>query len=1044
MRPVSARNSWRRLRLVFRWCRIGLLLLVMLLLLGGLYLHHFGVPGPVRDVVVATLRSRGVELDFGRLRLHWYHGLVADGVSVEFGRGSSPPRVWCQQVAIHLNWRALLDQQVEVTALELRGAQVTLPLAGPNEPAEDFVLEDFATRLRWGKGDTWHVEELTASVLGASLQAHGTITNGPALWRRPRATAPGSAPAPPAATELRDRLRRVKRLAGNLTFSSPPELRVRFSGDAADATTWAGEVQVRATAADTPWGRVQDLQIQTRVLNAATFGLATADLRLEAGAMTTAWGNLQSVRAKAGVSRPWSEPAASRFDWEISVAQAGRADLRLTRARLQGQTLLQDQAAGLWATTFEAAAAPVEGASARAGELGFRGRMIHSLTNAMPRELAAHLVLEALAVGDVRVGQAQIDVDARARDSVDRTPPDLIPWAPLASLEAGFSVSVDRAQSPQLAVEHLLAAGHWAPPELTLTNVQARLLDGTMQVTRARFDVATREAAAEVAVDFDVQRLDQLLPAGARQWLAQFGYEQPPHAVASARVRLPPRGARPADLGRELLSTLDLQVRLDGRTASYRGLRGDAAGVTLSISNQVLRLRDLAVIRPEGRAALAYDLDLRRRDFRWRIDCELDPHAAAPAVDPATLTPIVGLFEFTTPPRVTGEVWGNWNPPRPLGLALTVSATNFTFRGEAFDSLTAGLQKTNEFISASEVRLTRGDQWVAVPWVRYDLTNRIVALTNARSRMDPLLIARCIGTNLEETLRPYRFARPPEVVSAGVIPVSGDLTNAAMTFEVAGEEFGFWRFNLPQVTAGVRWHGDAISVTNVAAGFYGGRVSGGIDLELLGTGDALFRLQALATDFDLQALMRDVMPSTNRLEGRATVSLIVTDAHTADWGSWYGRGQAEMRDGLIWDLPVFGMFSTVMNVVIPGIGNSRASAAKATYQIQKSVIHTEDLAIAAGPARLQYKGSVDFDGRLDARVMAEVLHGTPLIGPLISLALTPAAKAMEFKVTGTLAEPVIKPLYVPGFFRPFLNPVGALQNLFAPSAKPAGTPAPAP
>jgi hypothetical protein len=261
-----------------------------------------------------------------------------------------------------------------------------------------------------------------------------------------------------------------------------------------------------------------------------------------------------------------------------------------------------------------------------------------------------------------------------------------------------------------------------------------------------------------------------------------------------------------------------------------------------------------------------------------------------------------------------------------------------------------------------------------------------------------------------------------------------------MDFEVVGEAFSFWRFNLPQVKAGVRWRGDLVSVTNVAAGFYGGRVSGGIDLELLGAGDAFFRFQALATEFDLQALMRDVLPSTNRLEGRGTVSLIVTDAHTADWGSWYGRGQAEMHDGVIWDLPIFGMFSTVVNAMIPGLGNSRASAARATYRMQKSVIHTDDLAIAAGPARLQYKGSVDFDGRIDARVIAEVLHGTPLIGPLISLALSPAAKAMEFKVTGTLADPVIKPLHVPGFLLPFLNPLGTLQNLVVPPAKPAATP----
>jgi hypothetical protein len=466
--------------------------------------------------------------------------------------------------------------------------------------------------------------------------------------------------------------------------------------------------------------------------------------------------------------------------------------------------------------------------------------------------------------------------------------------------------------------------------------------------------------------------------------------------------------------------------------------------VTLTVSNEVLHLRNLELVRPEGRATLAYDLDLRTRDFRWRVDCALDPRAAAPAVDDS-LPPIVEGFEFTTPPHVTGEVWGNWNPPKPVDLALRVAATNFTFRGEAFDTLSLDLGKTNGRLTFSAVRLTRGPEWLEAPRVDYDLSNRVVTLTGVTSRMDPQVVARCIGPDVAAAIAPYQFEQPPRVRASGTVPVADAARTAALDFAIEGGPFRTWRFHTTNVTAGVRWRGDLVSVTNVAAAFYGGRLTGGIDLRLQPEGGAVFGFQARATEFDLQSLMRDLFPEgTNRLEGLTSVSLIVTDAQTADWHSWHGRGQAELRNGLLWDLPIFGLLSRALNLVVPGLGNSRATAARASFRIQRSVIYTDDLAIEAGPARLQYRGTVDFDGRVDARVVAEVLHSTPVIGPLISLALTPVAKVLEYKITGTLWQPELRPLHVPGFLRPLLNPLGTLQNLVTPPSPPPPPPEPKP
>jgi len=1040
MPAATSFTFWRRLRVGFRWLRLCALLAVLLALLGAFYLHQVGVPAFVRDEVTAALRRRGVELRFERLRPRWQQGLVAENVAWEAGQSPTTPRIWFDEVVLDVHWPTLLwKRSFEITTLAVRGGQLVMPLASTNDLPEDFVVDQITARLDLTTENTWRVDELTARLFDATVQARGAITNGFAWWRRARS--PGRAATPPAGIEWRQWLRALKRASGNFTFTSPPEIRLRFAGDARVPGSWGADLQAQTAGVDTPWGRWQSPRIAARWSHAGTNAVAGAEGRVEVAAVTAPWGTVRDLHVRAAVWQPRGAGQEVRLDWSAYAGEFQRGGLRLGQPRVTGETRM-DVLTRECLTTLDANAATAETPRARTARLELRGRVNHTTTLAPPRQLALHFNAADATAGEVKAGQLVLDLEAQpttpAREA-DAEGAQL--WHELAAVQATVALQASRLTSPWLDIDHVLAGATWRFPTLTVTNLQAGLLEGTLQLTRGRLDVLSREVTAELAVGFDVRRLDRLLPEKARRWLAQFEYPVPPQAAVSASVRLPPWGKWEPDLGRQVLPTLGLHARLDGRAASFRGLRGDTAGVTVTISNEVLRLRDLALNRPEGRAALAYDLHLRTRDFRWRVESGVDAHVAAPVVDDA-LPPILGLFGWAAPPRVTGEVWGNWNPPKQVDFALHLAATNFTFRGERFDSLTATLGKTNQFLTATEVRLTRGEQWLEAPWVRYDLTNRIVVLTNARMQMDPLLVARCIGPLVEETLRPYRFARPPAVTASGVVPAGGDLRNAAMTFEVTGGPFSFWRFNSTNITAGVRWRGDFVSVTNLAGAFYGGRLSGGIDLELQPSGGATFHLQAQASEFDLQRLLRDVLPDgTNRVEGTTSLALIITDAQTADWQSWHGRGRAEMRDGLLWDLPIFGLLSKGMNLVVPGLGNSRASAARATFRIQRSVIYTDDLAIAAGPARLQYKGTVDFKGRVDARVVAEVLHSTPVIGPLVSLVLAPVAKVFEYKVTGTLADPELKPLRVPGFLLPFLNPLGTLQGIVAP---PGETPPPKP
>jgi hypothetical protein len=61
---------------------------------------------------------------------------------------------------------------------------------------------------------------------------------------------------------------------------------------------------------------------------------------------------------------------------------------------------------------------------------------------------------------------------------------------------------------------------------------------------------------------------------------------------------------------------------------------------------------------------------------------------------------------------------------------------------------------------------------------------------------------------------------------------------------------------------------------------------------------------------------------------------------------------------------------------------------------------------------LQYRGTVNLEGQLNARVDAELLRDMWLVGPLVSTVFWPVTKLFEYRVTGTLADPRTQPVFV--------------------------------
>jgi hypothetical protein len=291
-----------------------------------------------------------------------------------------------------------------------------------------------------------------------------------------------------------------------------------------------------------------------------------------------------------------------------------------------------------------------------------------------------------------------------------------------------------------------------------------------------------------------------------------------------------------------------------------------------------------------------------------------------------------------------------------------------------------------------------------------DFPGQKLFLTNGFSTMEPTPVAHAISRKVTKTIEPYQFLQPPIVHAHGTIPLVDEVP-ADLHFQIDGGPFHWMKFNLDHVTGEVNWVGDSLTVTNVKASFYKGDLTGAAAFDFSVNPGTDFSFDATVTNADLHNLIADVGSATNRLEGALGGHLRIDHANSDDWKSWFGRGSVNLRDGLIWDIPIFGRFSRILDDFHHGLGESRASHGAGTFTIANSIIHSDTLEIRSPTLRLLYHGNVSFDGKVDARMEAEVFHDVPLVGGIVSTALFPLSKFFESKVTGTLDDPKIAPRF---------------------------------
>ncbi|MEY2429092.1 MAG: hypothetical protein QOJ40_1977, partial [Verrucomicrobiota bacterium] len=948
--PRHKSRFWRICRVSFRRFRMVVWLLVLAILAAIVYLNQIGLPGFVKTRLLDNLRARGVDLQFSRLRVRWFEGIVAE--NVRFGRADEAlgPRLGVAEVRLQFNSKALRHFRFQIDSLVLRQGRLVWPVPETPQLTRKLTIEDIHTELRLLADDQWELDHFNADFAGAKIKISGTVTNASAVrdWKFLHARQP----TPPGTWQ--HRLRQLAETIERIHFAAPPALLLDLRGDARDLQSFQIRLDLSAPGGDTPWGTVNQGKFAARLFPASNNIPPRVEISLEAA------------------------------DAQNRSAAITNLHLALHLASVEGQ-------ADLIKADLFVSAAQIATEEGHAGKSQITAQWTHTLTNPMPLSASAQWLGEQVEtkwgrVTKIRLGAqaskfSKSESDPQLQARVQASFPSVAWWTNLQPLLLDWQCQVTELASPKLEADEIELGGNWCAPELTITNLHARLYQGEVDL-RASLNVATRLLDASATSHVDPRRFSSLLTEGGRRWLANYSWNKPPELRGAASVVLPAWTNDAPDWRAEVQPTLRLQGYCkisDG--GAFREVPFQSAESHFTYSNLVWHLPDLVANRPEGRIQAELASDDRTKEFYWRIDSTIDPMIMRPLFETNQMRGL-DLIHFAQPPVIAGEIWGRWHDPERTTFKGNVAVTNFTIRGESIGDFETTIHYANRYLLLLAPRAHCGEQNARADNLAIDFNSFKIFITNGFGTADPGVVTRAIGPKVARIMEPYHFDKPPTARVQGIIPMRHE-EDADLYFQLAGGPFHWWKFSMPHIDGDIHWLGQRLTLSGVRADFYGGHANGSAAFNFNPQHGVDYEYSVNTTNTLLRRLMSALSSHTNHLEGFLNGTLRVTHANSADWRQMNGFGSVDLSDGLIWDIPIFGIFTPVLNGISPGLGTSRASAATASFVINNGVIRSDNLEIRSPALRLQYRGTVDLQGQLNARVEAELMRDVWGLGPVI-------------------------------------------------------------
>lgn len=1015
----QAGSAWLGRR-CFRWSVRFLVTSFLLLSLAIVYVHEIGFPGWIRQPVLEQLRENSLAAEFGRLRWRFHRGLVAEDLHFRHLEESGGEELRVEEAQLELDWTQVgWGRGPTIRGLILREGALRIPLTPARQtPVTWLEVTNLQARLQFLSAESWELEDLQGRCLGAAFQAAGSLTNASKL----RSVRPG----PSTSYAWKQDLLGVLQYRDQLTIRGAPTLKLAFHFDLRHPELATADVRVEGNGFSAPWGQAGPFRADL-TLNQPPGTNGMMLIAIEGGItnLATRWAGAPMVRFDLDTAQSLTQASTGPIRWSLTASNPGSALVSSRGLMVRGLTSAKDD--GSWMTHVTAEAESPVTSRGRARSVLVDGTMPHGGTNAGGIH-GRGSIDGRLTVSGFESSKGTFN-EMFLTFAADPGANALFPWEPGFQWEDWSMLAAFRGENVvvhSLAIRSFEGGVRWQDGVVSLSHIRFPIYGEEIGIN-GDFRFSTREVHASVSGRVQVPDLPDAWTAFARPWLDEILWE-PAHPLSfrvSTEGILPPR--RPQwtvdDWMHELAPRFSLESEVQLTNITVRGLAVRSLDVPVRWNQSRWEFSNVHMETGEGPMTMSGRAD--REAYQISVQSEMNPLPALSAWLPAASNALQ-RFKLPEPPRLNATLQGQWADRQSLQLSGHLETGVASYREEQADALTTDFTYGHGRLHAGPVWARQGTNTVKAEGIQYEVASGLLSFTNTLTTIDPVGVFAALGPRTFLSFKPFEFPFPPRVMMNGTIPTIDTRVGADVRFDA--EIPGFrWRFLAgTNLSATLWWHEGSIIVTNLVGGFHGGRISGNFSADIRDTNDTVLRFDAVVADSQLRSLLNDITPQTNRLEGWLDGRLTVNEAHTRTNGSWQGLGNVRLRDGFLWDLPLFGGVSKVLDRAIPGLGQTRFSSGSATFILTNRAVVTRDLELHSPTVHLFLNGSVLFDTQLDGRLEAAVLRDIPVLGPIVNLVLKPVAKLLEYDVKGHLDHPEMTPRHIPGFM---LSPFETLRDL---------------
>ncbi len=518
-----------------------------------------------------------------------------------------------------------------------------------------------------------------------------------------------------------------------------------------------------------------------------------------------------------------------------------------------------------------------------------------------------------------------------------------------------------------------------------IPKLQIRVAPDAGLALSCRADLNEKLATAVVELSGDPAWALPLLPASTRATVSSLRFSERP----STRCELHASWDGPPSV-RAL-------VDADWRNLQFAGRTITRLQIPAAFGTGKLFIPEATLATDRESIVARFLRDTAAESTRGALRGTLDPALVQPFLPPAA-QPFFNSCEFSEGVALDISAASPPGDPKALKLGGSVEVKNARYKGVPLRRVAASVDLDGRKLSLRDIVLAKPEGEGTCASMTYDLDTRLLDVGNASGSLHVQETAHLFGGNFEKYCKPYRFATPPRFELDGLIDLGGGaLSRFDLSVRGTGLDYPFLGVDVPArtVRADVRFEGMRMKMQSLDADVYGGGLGMSGDFDFTGR-DARFDL-----DFDIRSVAFDrvmraffkVEDVSGALSGKLAVRGVIDRLETLD-----GSGRADIRQGNILQIPIFGGLSALMSVFIPNLGYARAENAGCDFVVENGVVRWKDLALKSATFAMICSGDYNMvRDRLDADARVNMR------GP-VGLMLFPVSKLFEYHGTGPLKD----------------------------------------